>query len=245
MSVLYTKYCSEIEQLRPKSPNRPDRTNHQTSSPPNPSHGRMGNSTPQMQNMMPNQQMQMMHGGMHHMQAGPGPMGVPGFGAPNMPMMGASFNPNFQQGDGMMVLQPMMGMVHSPMGGMRVSLPANPMQAPMMGGAPMNPMGMSAPMLIPQNAPIRLGGGPMQNLQIPNGMGMQGAPYLAHAPSPMGMGGLQMGMQTMQMNPMNQMHPNMVPGPNGMQFVNPNRNWQPNNPQGWNWNQNQNQNQNH
>ncbi|CAG7851376.1 N6-adenosine-methyltransferase subunit METTL14 {ECO:0000250/UniProtKB:Q3UIK4}; AltName: Full=Methyltransferase-like protein 14 [Serendipita indica DSM 11827] len=246
----------EIEQLRPKSPNRPDRTN-QASGSSTPSQGRMNNSAPQMQNMVPNQQMQMMHGGMHHMQAGPGPVGIPGFSSPGMvPMMGANFNPGFPQGEGMMMqpnMQPMMGMGNSPMGGMRPSLPANPMQAQPMMGAPMNPMGMTAPIILPQNAPIRFGGGPMQNLQIPNAMGggmmmpnMMG-PMQGMQPGGMGMNmqggamllpsgpmsGMQMGMQPPQMNP-------MVPGMNGMQFMNNNRNWQPNNPQGGNWNPNQN-----
>ncbi|KAG8832861.1 folylpolyglutamate synthase [Serendipita sp. 399] len=126
------------------------------------------------QGMQYNQPMPMMQqGGMGSM-----PMQGPMFSAPRpVPMVAAGFDNGFQPGEGMvgMNMPQMMPMGMPPNVGVMQGAVINPaMAAGMMGNAGTFGMGQ-LPANLPQGSPIRLGGGPMQGLHLPNTMGMGGS----------------------------------------------------------------------
>lgn len=139
-----------------------------------------------------------------------GPMAGGGMQGP-MPMMTAGFDGGFPQGE-MMMNMASMGMGNA--GGtnrnmMRGGVP--PAMGPMGGNMGTNP----TPLNIPQNGPIRLGGGPMQAIQtmqapmnsvmpgmgpgmMPN-MNMGGTPMMSMGGQPMNMGMMGSGMMNAPM----------------------------------------------
>jgi hypothetical protein len=254
LNDIYLYFCTEIEQLRPKSPHRPDKNNQNQGSNPNIStpmrNGPPGHINP---GMGFNQGIPMMQGGVM------GPM--VGVQAP-MPMMMTGGYPH-PQGDMMMSMN--MGPIGMGInaGGNRNMMRGGTGLPAAMGVGGMNIVGGGnhAPLNIPQNVPIRLGGGPMQampTMQAPmnGGLAMMpnrnrgGAPMMGIGGQPMntammnpGMQGM-MGMpgmvgQQMQMGNMG-MGVNMPGVQGGMMFgngPNGNRGWQQGgNPPGGNWN---------
>lgn len=143
-----------------------------------------------------------------------------------MPMMAGGFDSAFPHGDmGMqMGMGYGMGMQSHPQMGMGMMGPGiGPGMGVMGGGAP----SPQRPMTLPHSAPLRIGGGPMQNIQSnmnagPGMMPMNMDPNMQGGMRPMG--NQPMGMNMMGMGPgmgmgMGGQMPNMMGGQPGMGMV--------------------------
>ncbi|KAG8815338.1 hypothetical protein FS842_006184 [Serendipita sp. 407] len=205
---------SEIEQLRPKSPNRHDKTNTNSGAGTPNNQARMVPSIPHNQGMQYNQPAPIMQ------QAGMGnmPMQGPMFSGPRPgPMVGPGFDGVFPPNEGVMGMGiPQM----MPMGipanvGVLQGAAINPAMAIGMIGAA-NPFGMGQlTSNLPQGSPIRLGGGPMQGMHLPNTMGMGGG--VVQNPGGNNVGAMRMGQvdPNMGIGMMNPMGMGQMPGAMG------------------------------